>query len=356
MIGGARIISSQAAEFPNSGTGSATAFPASLNFGFQEEVEADDEFAHEGDEREFPGLAVGDEAGVACLQGRVVGRGGGRILRGRFEGGSRTIRERFEDDSRASGRRKRRQTRPTARAMAPSRAVGERDRRGLWPDPSGNLAGTFGDGSRTIRGRFEGVGAAAAPSAQAGGPGDGAEPCARRARPEGTLAGSFGEAGRILPGSWPKASGTIRGRRGGGSAVRPRRRPRRWRRAEQNRVGLWGSQCGRGRGDRAPGRNLCPPAVIRSSSQASRGPLRMDFRRIHRRRTTGGIGWGASGASASGPAWGPPSGAGCGGRAHRVGDAGSAANRQFSPRNQLRAGERTPGARGDGTGMGRSRV
>ena len=244
----------------------------------------DDEFAHEGDEREFPGLAVGDEAGVACLQGRVVGRGGGRILRGRFENDSRMIRGRFEDGSRASGRRKRRQPRPAVPAMARSRALGERDRRGSWPDPSGNLAGTFGDGSRTVRGRFEGVGAAEAPSDQADEPGDGAEPCAGRARPEGTLAGSLREAGRILRGRFEDDSRTVRGRRGGGSAVRPRRRPRRWRRAEQNRGGLWGSRCGRGRGDRAPGRNLCPPAVISSSSQASRGPLRWDFRRVHRRR------------------------------------------------------------------------
>ena len=165
MIGGARIISAQAAEFTNSGTGAATPFPASLNFGFQEEVEADDEFAHEGDEREFPGLAVGDEAGVACLQGRVLGRGGGRILRGRFEGdsrggrerfedGSRTIRERFEDDSRASGRRKRRQPRPANRAMALSRAVGERDRWERWPDPCGKLAGTFGEAGRILRGTW----------------------------------------------------------------------------------------------------------------------------------------------------------------------------------------------------------
>ena len=122
---------------------------------------------------------------------------------------------------------------PSAQAggpvMARSRALGERDRRGSWPDPSGNLAGTFGDGSRTVRGRFEGVWAAEAPSDQADGPGDGAEPCGGRARPEGTLAGSFGEPGRNLRGRFEDDSRTVRGRRGGGSAVSPGRRPRRWR-------------------------------------------------------------------------------------------------------------------------------
>ena len=240
--------------------------------------------------------------------------------------------------------------------MAPSRAVGERDRWGSWPDPSGKLAGTFGDGSRTVRGRFEGVGAAEAPSAQADEPRDGAEPCGRRARPEGTLAGSFGEAGRILAGRWPDASGTIRGRRGGGSAVRPRRRTRRWRRAEQNRVGLWGSHCGRGRGDRAPGRNLCPPAVISSSSQASRGPLRLDFRRVHRRRTTGESVGARRVRRRRGRLGGRRAARAAEGGNTASGDAGSAANRQFSPRNQLRAGERSAGASGDGAGMGRSRV
>ena len=71
---------------------------------------------------------------------------------------------------------KRGQTRPATPAMARSRARGERARWGPWRDPSGKLAGTFGDGSRTIRGRFEGVLAAEAPSDQAGEPGDGAEP------------------------------------------------------------------------------------------------------------------------------------------------------------------------------------
>jgi hypothetical protein len=47
--------------------------------------------------------------------------------------------------------------------MARSRALGERDRWERWPDPSGKLAGTFEDGSRTIRGLFEGVLAAEAP-------------------------------------------------------------------------------------------------------------------------------------------------------------------------------------------------
>ena len=65
---------------------------------------------------------------------------------------------------------------------------------GSWPDPSGKLAGSFGDGSRTIRGRFEGLRAAKGPSAQAGGLGAGAEPCAGRARPEGALADGPGRS------------------------------------------------------------------------------------------------------------------------------------------------------------------
>jgi len=62
----------------------------------------------------------------------------------------------------------------------------------------GILAGSFGEAGRilpgswpeasvTIRGRFEGLRAAKGPSAQAGGLGAGAEPCAGRARPEGAL-------------------------------------------------------------------------------------------------------------------------------------------------------------------------
>jgi hypothetical protein len=226
---------------------------------------------------------------------------------GRWPDPSGTVRERFEDDSRAFWRRKRGQTTAAAPPMAPSRALGERDRggpgrilRGSWPEPSG-----------TIRERFEDVVAAEAPADQAGGPGDGAEPCAGRARPGGGLARSFREAGRNLRGRFENDSRTIRGRFGGGSAVRPRRRPRRWRGAlrwasatggnggrilrgswpdpsgklagsfgddsrtswrrkrrqttpatsamapggEQNRGGLWGAHCGRGRGGRAPGRN-----------------------------------------------------------------------------------------------------
>jgi hypothetical protein len=78
-------------------------------------------------------------------------------------------------------------------------------------DPSGTLAGTFRDGSGTIRGGFEGVLAAEAASDQTGGPGDGAEPCEGRARPEGTVAGSFREAGRNLPGRFGDGSRTVRG-------------------------------------------------------------------------------------------------------------------------------------------------
>jgi hypothetical protein len=82
---------------------------------------------------------------------------------------------------------------------------------GLWPDPCGKLAGSFGDGSRTIRGGFEGRLVAEARLDQAGDPGDGAEPGAGRARPVGTLAGSFREAGRNLQGRFENDSRTVRG-------------------------------------------------------------------------------------------------------------------------------------------------
>ena len=47
--------------------------------------------------------------------------------------------------------------------------------------------------------------------------------------PSGKLAGTFREAGQILPGRFGDGSGRVRGGSGGGSAVRPRRRPRRGR-------------------------------------------------------------------------------------------------------------------------------
>ena len=59
---------------------------------------------------------------------------------------------------------------------------------GSFREAGRKLAGRFGDGSRTVRGRFEGVVAAKAPKDHAGDPGEGAESCAGRARPEGTLA------------------------------------------------------------------------------------------------------------------------------------------------------------------------
>jgi hypothetical protein len=73
----------------------------------------------------------------------------------------------------------------------PPRGLGQRARWERWRDPCGKLAGTFGDGSRTIRGGFEGRLAAEAPSGQAGGPRDGMEPREGRERPVGKLAGSF---------------------------------------------------------------------------------------------------------------------------------------------------------------------
>ena len=93
---------------------------------------------------------------------------------------------------------------------------------------------TAGDGSRTIRGGFEGRRAADAPSGQASGPGDAAAPfreCvdfeasaagagATGGVPGGILTGSWRDPSGILPGSWPEPSGTVRGRRGGGRAVR----------------------------------------------------------------------------------------------------------------------------------------
>jgi hypothetical protein len=187
---------------------------------------------------------------------------------------------------------------------------------GLWPDPCGKLAGSFGDGSRTIRGGFEGRLVAEARLDQAGDPGDGAEPGAGRARPVGTLAGSFREAGRNLQGRFENDSRTVRGgfegrlaaeapsaqvgdpgdgvepcagrarpvgtvagssgdgsrtirgrfedgsrASGRGSAVRPGRRPRRWR--------------GAGRGASAPGRD--PGRIFQGSWPEPSGTVRGRF-------------------------------------------------------------------------------
>jgi hypothetical protein len=67
--------------------------------------------------------------------GKLAGsfREAGRILPGSWPDPSGTVRERFEDGSRASGRRKGRQPRPAASALARSRALGERGRRVPWP-------------------------------------------------------------------------------------------------------------------------------------------------------------------------------------------------------------------------------
>jgi hypothetical protein len=218
---------------------------------------------------------------VAAKRASVARLGRGSTAGERWPDASRTVRGRFEVGSRGAWRRKGRQARPAAPAMARSLPRGERARWGRWPDPSGKLAGSFGDGSRTIRGGFEGrlaaevpsgeaggprdgaepsegrarpVGtvagtfgdgsgtvrggfegrrAAEAPSGQAGGPRDGAEPGEGRERPVGTVAGSFGEAGRNLRGRFEDDSRWIRGAPGGGSAVRPGRRPPRRRGARR---------------------------------------------------------------------------------------------------------------------------
>jgi hypothetical protein len=73
--------------------------------------------------------------------------------------------------------------RGTVRGAGATGGAGGRILAGSWRDPSEKLAGTFRDGSGTVRGRFE------------------------------------------------DDSRTIRGYRGGGNAVRPGRRPRRWGRA-----------------------------------------------------------------------------------------------------------------------------
>jgi hypothetical protein len=155
------------------------------------------------------------------------GRDPGGILQGSWPEPSGTVRERFEDGSRwvrgapgggsavRPGRRPRRWRRAVRGASAPGRDGGR------------ILRGRFENDSRTVRGRPGGE----ARLDQAGDPGDGAEPGAGRARPVGTLAGSFREAGRNLQGRFEDDSRWVRGAPGGGSAVRPGRRPRRWRRA-----------------------------------------------------------------------------------------------------------------------------
>ena len=69
---------------------------------------------------------------------------------------------------------------------------------GSWREAGGKLVGSWRDGSRTVRERFEDVGAAEGRSGQAGDPGDGAEPAEGRARPEGTLAGSWRDGSRTV--------------------------------------------------------------------------------------------------------------------------------------------------------------
>jgi hypothetical protein len=112
------------------------------------------------------------------------------------------------------------------RAAGQRRRVMEGRAAWAWCERWGKVAGSFGDAGRILAGRFGDVGAAAAPSAQAGAPGEGVEPGGGRARPEGTPptaqtaasrwrlthAGSLQDPSGILPGSWPDPSGTIRGR------------------------------------------------------------------------------------------------------------------------------------------------
>ena len=190
--------------------------------------------------------------------------------------------------------------------MGRSLARGERERRGGWPDPGGNLAGSGRDGSRTIRGRFEGVGAAETRSDQAGDLGEGAEPGEGRARaegrgpdPGGKVAGTWREGGRNLAGSWPEPGGTVRGRfendsrtvrgrRGGGNAVRPGRRPRRWRGARR------GASASGGEGDRNlarswpdPGENLA--GRFGDDSRTIRERFENDSRTSGRRKNALGV-------------------------------------------------------------------
>ncbi len=116
---------------------------------------------HSGD----PGDGAEPGEGRARAEGRGTEPGG--KLAGTWRDGSGTIRERFEDGSRTVrgcrgggnavrlGRRPRR-WRGARRGASASGGGGA----GSWREPGRNLAGTWRDGSGTIRGRFEGVGAA----------------------------------------------------------------------------------------------------------------------------------------------------------------------------------------------------
>jgi len=77
-------------------------------------------------------------------------------LAGSWRDGSGTIRGRFEDGLRTLGRGKRGQTRPAAQARGGEPADRRLGNRRSVAGPGGKLAGRFGDGSRTVRGRFEG--------------------------------------------------------------------------------------------------------------------------------------------------------------------------------------------------------
>ena len=114
------------------------------------------------------------------------------------------------------------------------RAVGDAGRilRGSWPDPFGAIRGRRGGGSavspsrRPWRGRRAGRWAGAPGGDPADRP-DRGVPLAPN--PRRILAGSFRDPSGKLAGSFRDDSRTIRGRLGGESAVRPRRRPRRGR-------------------------------------------------------------------------------------------------------------------------------
>jgi hypothetical protein len=103
---------------------------------------------------------------------------------------------------------------------------------GSFREAGRNLAGRFGDDSRTIRGRFEGVLAAEARSGCAGEPGEGGEPAHRRLKTAAPLrefvdfaAGAGGGDGSlVLAGSFRDPSGKLAGTLRDGSGTFWRRK------------------------------------------------------------------------------------------------------------------------------------